>query len=691
MKTKQTTCNYCALACNMDAVYDDDGQLVKMVGSPKYPVNVGHSCVKGLYLHQQTSQHNDGDLPIKRDASGQKTTIEWKAAYKEIGEKLLAIKEKYGSQAVAGISTGQLPTEEMALLGHVMRDGLGANLDGNTRLCMATSLVAYKQSFGFDAPPYTLKDLELSDTIVFVGANPVVAHPVLWMRERLNKIPDHKVIVIDPRHSETARMATDHYAIKDHTDITLFYTLAHILIENSWVDEEFIAKSVEGYEEFKEFLGPYTLEKGAQVTGLTTEQIAGLAKTIHEGKRVSFWWTMGVNQSFQAVRTAQSIINVALITGNIGKPGTGANSITGQSNAMGSRLFSNTTGLYGGAAYSDEKARKQNADAMGAPETIFPSKPTLPYDKIIAGVRDGSIKALYVVCTDPFWSFVDTKDMEDIRKNLELLVVQDLYADGRTASVADYVLPVCPGAAKDGFYINTERRLSAMRKIQNSTRPSDFEVITHIGQEIGMGKLLKNWETPESVFNILRACSKGLPCDITGIKYSDLQESAGVQWPLPEGKKLESDERRLFEDGVFYHPSGKAKLLFEEPAENPLKVSSEFPYILNTGRLSAAQWHTQSRTREIPTKTGAVPSEAPLYLCEQDAQKEGIVDGQKVTARSVTGSSAQLTAHISESVRPGQLFAPIHYAETNKLVAPVFDTYSREPAFKSTPVGLKTS
>lgn len=292
MKKVQSTCNYCALDCNMD-FYVEDGRIVKVLPTKGYPVNDGFCCIKGLSLDKQQTVVKTSPLPKIRQADGSMKEVSWDEGFSHVADKLKELQEKYGKESVAGISTGQLTMEEFALFGHVMRNYLKTNVDGNTRLCMATAVVAHKQSYGFDAPGYTLKDLELSDTIVFVGANPVVAHPILWKRVRQN--PDKKVIVIDPRKSETAMNADYWYPVKCRGDLRLFYILAGVLIDKGYVCEEYIEAHTEGYEEFKGFVKDYTLDRAEEMTGLSKEQILELVELIHSGKRVSFWWTMGVN------------------------------------------------------------------------------------------------------------------------------------------------------------------------------------------------------------------------------------------------------------------------------------------------------------------------------------------------------------------------------------------------------------
>ena len=688
MKRIQSTCNYCALACNLD-FYTEDGKIKRVVPTPHYPVNKGFSCIKGLNLDKQCTKFNGSKKPLLKMKDGERKAIEWKEAFDLFASKMTAIQEKYGKESVAYISTGQLPTEEMALLGHVGRSYMGINGDGNTRLCMASAVVAYKQSFGFDAPPYTLKDLELSDTIFFIGANPVIAHPIAWGRVRKNK--DAKIITIDPRKSETAMNSDMWIDIKTKGDLALFYTLANVLIEKGWINQDYINNYTEGFEDFKAHVKKYTLEDVEERTGISKMRVLELAKIIHEGKRVSFWWTMGVNQSYEAVRTAQAIINLALITGNMGREGTGANSLTGQCNAMGSRMFSNTTALYGGGEYNNKERRKVVADILGMDENMLPSKPTLDYEQIIKGINKGEIKGLWVVCTNPRHSFSNNEEFKKAMKNLDFFVVQDIYEDTDSSEECDLYLPSVPAIKKEGFLINTERRLSALVPVleKEEDELSDYEILLGIGEALGMGSLLDKWRTPEDAFKLLRECSKGMPCDITGVTYERLRDSKGIQWPCREGEELESDERRLFEDGKYYTPSGKAKLIFEDVTENPNATNEEFPFNLNTGRGTVGQWHTHTRTREIQAVTNIVSQKAYVDINRKDAERLNIKENDEVLIHSSNGHTSKFIARLTDNLKEKTLYAPIHYIETNLLTPSVFDPYSKEPSYKTVQVNIE--
>ena len=692
MKKTQSTCNYCALACNLD-FYTENEEIVKIIPTPGYPVNDGFSCIKGLRLNRQHQEFKPDPRPRIKQEDGSFTYVTWEDGLKDTAAKLKEIRVKYGPESIAGISTGQLTMEEMALFGHVMRTYLKGNVDGNTRLCMATSVVAHKQAFGFDAPPYTLKDVELSDTIILIGANPVVAHPVFWGRIRANKIAGKKVIAIDPRMSETAKKADIHYKLKAKADLKLMYILANLLIEKGWLDEKYIEAHTQKFAEYQAFLKDYPLSR-ANETGLTEGEIEELAQLIHAGKNVSFWWTMGVNQGYEAVRTAQAIINLALMTGNMGRPGTGANSLTGQCNAMGSRLFSNTTGLYGGGEYDNQTRREIVGTALGIEPSWLPEKPTLPYNVIIEKINAGEIKALWVAATNPIHSWTNSDTFKEAMSKLELLIVQDIYDDTKTSASADVYFPVVPGTKKEGTLINTERRLSPMRPALTlgENEKTDYQVFYQMGQALGMEaeNLLHGWETPAKAFNLMAKCSANMPCDFTGVTYAELENSKGVQWPYtPAHKKSNTpDERRLYEDGQYYTPTKKANFVFEAPVENPVALCDEFPLLLNTGRGTVGQWHTQTRTREILEVQDAVERMAYVLMHPQKASDLNVKNKDIVYVSSMNGHSEKFEVIVSQFVNENELYAPMHYIEVNRLTPSVYDAYSKEPSYKSTPVRI---
>ncbi|MGL4741796.1 MAG: molybdopterin oxidoreductase family protein [Sarcina sp.] len=688
MKKIQSTCNYCAIACNLD-FYVEDNKIIKIRPTQEHPINKGFCCIKGLNLDKQHALIPSSNGPKLKNINNVLEEVSWDEAFKDTAEKLKFIKEKYGSESIAFISTGQIDTLEMALLGHVVRTYLGGNGDGNTRLCMATSVVAYKQSFGFDAPPYALKDFEVSDTIFLFGANPVVTHPIIWGKIKNNK--EAKIITIDPRYSETAKNSDIWVDLKPKSDLILLYTLANIIIQNNFVDKDFIEKHVDNFDEFKNFVEKFDINSLEEKTGISKERALELIDLIHNGKKVSFWWTMGINQGYQAVRTAQAIINIALITGNIGKEGTGANSITGQCNAMGSRLFSNTTSLYGGSDYANESERERISKILKIDSEMLPMKPTIPYNIIIDKIMSGDIKALWVVATNPAHSWINNTTFNEALKNLDLLIVQDIYEDTDTAKFADVFFPSTTALKKEGFFINTERRLTGLQKVleKGENEKDDYDIFLGMGKALGMKSELEVWNTKKEAFDILRECTRNLPCDFTGVNYEDLAESKGIQWPLRENDTLTNDERRLFEDGKFFTNNNKAKLLFEDVIENTLsQTSDEYPFILNTGRGTVGQWHTQTRTREIPFTIHVAEKEPYVYINELDAQKLNINLNDYIYLTSKNGHKNKFLAKPTLDVKEKELFAPLHYIEVNTLTPSVYDGYSKEPSYKTVAVNV---
>ncbi|MDU7240796.1 molybdopterin oxidoreductase family protein [Clostridium sp.] len=691
MKVVRSTCNYCSIACNFDFHVEDDGFIQRVKPAKDYPVNRGFCCVKGLNLDKQNTIYENPVLPLLRNGKGELEHISWDKAFNIFAERVKKIQDEYGKESFAFLSTGQLCTEEMALAGHIGRTFLGGNGDGNTRLCMATAVVAYKQSFGFDSPPYTFEDLELSDVMIFIGCNPVVAHPILWSRVIKNRNKDKKIITIDPRRSETVTNSDMWIDLKPKSDLRLLYTLANVLIEKGWIDEEFIKNSTEDFEGFKNHVKKYDVNDVEESTGISKGRVLELAKIIHEGKRVSFWWTMGVNQGYQAVRTAQAVINLALMTGNIGKPGTGANSITGQCNAMGSRLFSNTTGLYGGGEYTDKARRKVVAKALEIDEDMLPKKPTIPYNAIIEGINNGTIKALWVLATNPVASWINSLEFKKAAEKLEFLAVQDIYSDTETSKYAHLILPSTNGLKKEGVLINTERRLSKIQPVLEKKKDelSDYDILLGIGKALGMGSLLDKWKTPKDAFEVLKECTRNMPCDITGVSYDMLKDSKGIQWPFKEGDDIEKEERRLFEDKKFYTPNKKAKFIYEDIINPPFEQNEEYPYILNTGRGTVGQWHTQTRTREIPDVEAIIMKEGYINLNTDLAEELDIKENDMVKVSSPNGVSNKFLVKLSRTVKKDQLYAPMHYIEANSVLPSIFDTYSKEPNYKYGPVKIE--
>jgi anaerobic selenocysteine-containing dehydrogenase len=691
-QTTTVVCGFCSTGCGL-TVHLQKGEAVNLSPAAGYPVNLGMACPKGWEALAPLRAPDRAITPLLKGSGGKQRPVGWDEALATFTSRFKAIQAEHGPASVAWLGTGQIPTEELALLGAVAKFGMGVvHGDGNTRQCMATAATAYKQAFGFDAPPFTYDDFEASDVIVLVGSNLCIAHPIMW--ERICKNPHRPtIVVIDPRKTETAMAAGLHVAPHPKSDLSLFYGLAHLIVRAGWIDRAFIDAHTDGFEAWTAFLEAFGPERVCRDTGVDEATLRKLAELIHRGQRVSFWWTMGVNQSHQGVRTAQAIINLALATGNIGRPGTGANSITGQCNAMGSRIMSNTTTLYGGRDFTSEADRREVADILGIPEAHIPRENSLPYDRIIDGILTGKIKGLWVIATDPAHSWINQEDLLDVLGRLDFLVVQDMYTSTATARLADLVLPAAGWGEKEGTFINSERRIGLTKKVARAPGQAlaDFHIFRLIADTWGCGDLLAEWTSPESVFQILKRLSKGRPCDFSGITdYAMLDRAGGIQWPFPEGATLESlpsNQRRLFEDGAFFTPDRRARLLFDEPRPLPEPTTAAYPLTLLTGRGSSAQWHTQSRTGKSAVLRRLAPREDHVEVSPADARTRGISTSDMVTVASQRGA-VTVRAFVTHGVREGELFIPMHGPTINKLTFAAFDPHSRQPAYKACAVQL---
>ena len=693
-KPDQTTtmvCGFCSTGCGLD-VHLKSGVPVNLSPSTAYPVNLGMACPKGWEALTPLSAADRATTPLLRSGKGQSATpVSWDTALEAMVGRFRAISDQHGPQALAFLSTGQIVTEEMAFLGALAKFGMGMiHGDGNTRQCMATSAVAYKQSFGFDAPPYAYADFEQSDAIVLVGSNLCIAHPIMWERVcRNTKTP--AIVVIDPRKTETASAATHHLPLAPKSDLVLFYGLINLLIERGWIDRAFVDAHTTGFEALAAHVARFPLSEVAATTGLAPEAIEDLGRLIHQRKRVSFWWTMGVNQSHEGVRLAQAIINVALITGNIGRPGTGANSITGQCNAMGSRIFSNTTNLFGGRDFTVPEHRQQVAAILGIDEQRIPREPSVAYDQILEKVHRGEVRGLWIVATNPAHSWINQGYARDVLSRLDFLVVQDMYTTTETAALADLLLPAAGWGEKEGTFINSERRVGVVKKVARAPglALADFHIFQAVAEAWGCGEMFRAWSRPEAVFGIIKELSRGRPCDISGLgDYAAIDAAGGIQWPVPEGAGQVATERRLFEDGHFFFPDGRARLVVDEPQPVPEAVDERYPLVLLTGRGSSSQWHTQTRTKKSAVLRRLAPSHVYVEINPADARPLGIAanDTVKVTSRR---ASIRARAFVTQTVKPGHVFVPMHFETMNQLTFPAFDPHSRQPSYKHCAVQIQ--
>ena len=688
-----TTCGYCSVGCGM-FIGVKDGKPVSVRGDSNHPVNEGRLCPKGLAEHYAITAPNRAKWPLFKNSRGQFQRISWDSAVQILVERFQRIQNQYGRDAMGVISTGQLVTEEFYTLGKLVQLGFRTkNYDGNTTLCMSSAVSGYKRSFGSDGPPGNYEDLEKADLVFLIGANIADNHPILCYR--LEKNLKKTVIVADPRVTKTAMMADVFLPVKPRSDIALLNAIMHVIIKSGKANQGYIEKHTQGFEALCRHLEKYTPEYAAEVTGLSPDQIRKTALLYANAKAPFIGWTMGVNHSTQGTETVNTICNLALITGNVGRIGASPFSITGQCNAMGTRESGFAASLPGYRKFEDPDHRAELAALWGVDKEIIPSSRGLAYPDIIEAVLSQKIKGLWIIATNPLVSFPNQNYLSEVLERLEFLVVQDGYHPIPTSEIADLVLPAAVWGEKEGTYTNSERRVS---KVNKAVEPageakSDFDIFLSIATELGVSEqLFPGWTKPEHAFEEWQKVSRNRLCDYSGLSYALIEKLGGVQWPYGENSVRDPRESYpLYQDGIFQTEDGRAKLWVVENEAPPEIPNEEFPFWLNTGR-TVEHWHTRSKTGQIPLLNNLSP-EAWVEMNARDAQKLKLQHGDYARVVSPRGAIERLVLRVTETVAPGQIFIPFHYAEANanNLTLNICDPYSREPNYKQAAVRVEKS
>lgn len=686
-KWVQTTCGYCSVGCGM-LIGVKDGAAVTVRGDERHPVNEGKLCPKGLSEHYTLLASNRAKHPLLR-RNGALAPAGWDEALETMVARFRETQERYGPHSVGVLSTGQLVTEEFYTLGKLVQLGFGTkNYDGNTTLCMASAVAGYKRSFGSDGPPGAYDDFELADVVVLIGANIADNHPILCQKLERNR--DKRLIVVDPRVTKTAMLSDLHLALKPRTDIALLQGIAHLLIRDGRIDRSYIAEHTTGFEAVRKQVERYTPEFTAAITGLPQEQIEMAARLIGEAESPFFAWTMGVNHSTQGAETVNVICNLSLMLGKVGQAGASPFSITGQCNAMGTREAGFTSSLPGYRKFESAADREELAALWNIDATRIPTSRGFAYPDVIEAMLKKQIRALWVIATNPLVSFPNQEVLEQALGNLDFLVVQDGFHPTPTTERADLVLPAAIWGEKEGTYTNSERRVSKANKAVEPPGEalSDFEIFLRLAEKLGVREeLFPGWEKPEDAFNEWRRISEGRLCDYSGISYEMLADGP-VQWPCPEGTDAKAT-RRLYSDGVFETPDGKARFLEVEWQPFPEQPNREYPLVLNTGR-TVEHWHTRTKTGQVPILERMSPR-AWLEMNPRDAIAMGFSPHDRVDVISRRGRVSNIELRITAIVAPGQVFLPFHYVEfnSNNLTQSAYDPISREPNFKQSAVRVE--
>jgi len=694
---KYATCGYCSTGCAIEVGLDATGTAVTTRGVADAPVNQGKLCIKGITEAGILNAQGRGTDPLLRDHRYDDwSTVGWDEALDRAAAEFQRIQATHGLDSVAVVSTGQILTEEFYTLGKLVRGVIGTNnYDGNTTLCMASAVSGYKRSFGSDGPPGCYDDFSHTDCLMAFGSNLPEQHPVIYWRlkEALEK-RRFPVIVVDPRVTMFAQFADIHLPITPGTDLVLLNSLAHVILEEGLADEEYIAAHCNGREEFHALVRRYDPTTAARITGIDEDAIRNVARLYANAGAAMSIWTMGINQSTHGSDGVAAINNLNLITGNIGKPGGTSLSITGQCNAMGTREWSSCSGLPGYRALENEEHRREVAAFWGVDPEFFPEKRGLFMTDIFPAIESGQIKALWLVATNPMTSMPNTGRMRKTLEKLEFCVVQDSYVDVEANQYAHAYFPASVWAEKDGCFTNTERRVNRVTPVTPplaNSRP-DLWIFNEMAKRWAQGRRMKFPEQAGDVFEEMKTLSVGTGAngrprmlDISGMDHDKILKQRGIQWPMRQGE--ETGSPRLYTDGVFQYPDGKAKLLAMEWIDNNEKPDADFPFWLNSGRV-VEHFHTRTRTGKVGNCNKFSPT-AYMEMNPDAARELGVQHMDYVRLVSRRGD-AVVMVQLTQRVPHNMVFVPFHFHDcVNRVSLGLLDPHSRQPAFKQAAVRVE--
>lgn len=684
----KSTCSYCGVGCGILIHRDTKGKLT-VEGDPEHPVNKGMLCSKGMNLHYVVEDTSDRLLyPLMRWGKGHELEkVDWGTALQRAAAVFKAMSSNFGPDSVGFYVSGQCLTEEYYLVNKLVKGYLKTNnLDTNSRLCMSSAVMGYSLTLGEDAVPICYEDIELADCFLVAGANPAWCHPIIWRRIEKHKElnPTVKIVVVDPRKTQTCSVADLHLQLMPGTDTVLYQAMGRALIENGDIDVEFIQGHTDGFESYRDEVFGKTVQEAAQICGVREEDIRLAASYIGASKGFLSLWAMGLNQSADGVNKNLALIDLNLITGQIGKPGAGPFSLTGQPNAMGGREVGGmATMLSAHRKLADPAHRKEVAEFWGVEE--LPSKPGLTATQMIDALESGQLKAIWIICTNPLVSLPDASRVKKALKNAKFVVVQDISSKNEAIPFADLVLPAAGWAEKEGTMTNSERRISYLNKITEAPGEAlpDADILIQFAREMKFSGF--EYESMSEVFAEHAALTAGTSLDISGLDYAYLQSRGTVQWPFTQQNKQSTP--RLFTDKKFYTPNQRAQIKTCQAQLPSEETSPDFPLILTTGRVRD-QWHTMTRTGKV-SKLGQHLPKPFLEIHPDDAMDRDINDGDTVV---VTGYRGEVKVHakLTDTIRRGVVFLPMHwgrmlgsdFAKANNLTGHAIDPISKQPDFK---------
>ena len=711
MTETRSACPYCGVGCGV-IIESTGNQITGVRGDPDHPANFGRLCTKGSTLHLtataaviRDARLHHPELRTSRDQPRTKTT--WDTALDHVADRFAAIIAEHGPDAVAFYISGQLLTEDYYVFNKLAKGLIGTNnVDTNSRLCMSSAVAGYKQTLGADAPPTCYEDFDHADLLLIAGSNMAYAHPILYRRiedarERAaEQGTPMRTIVVDPRRTDTAREADLHLAIAPGTDVALFNGLLHLCLWDDRIATSYIEAHTEGWADLKRLVRDYTPRFVATTCGISEDDLSTAAKWFGEAKAALSLYCQGLNQSASGTAKNASLINLHLATGQIGRPGAGPFSLTGQPNAMGGREVGGMANLL--SAHRDLKnpAHRAEVAALWGIDDV-PATTGKTAVELFEAIAAGTIKAVWIACTNPLQSMPEQGKVHAALMKAELVVVQETFASTATAPYADVLLPAATWGEKNGSVTNSERRISRVRQavVAPGSARDDWAIVcdfaTRLEARIRPSKpSLFPYAGPEAIWNEHRETTRGRDLDITGLSYAILDQRGPQLWPFMEGET--EGRKRLYEDGVFATPSGRARFVVTPYRPVVEAVDARFPFALNTGRLRD-QWHGMSRTGAVPQLFGH-SAEPCIDLSEIDARRRLMSDGDFVQVSSRRGSQV-MRMRVSDAMQTGQAFIAMHWGEeylggmgdrhgVNTVTSPAIDPDSKQPELKHSAVKI---
>ncbi len=692
----ETICPYCGVGCRLRLEGTTQGiNLIR--GVENAPANLGRLCAKGAQLGPtiHTSDRLTSTL-LRRSRTDAFQATDWDTTLSYVAEVFTDILRTHGPEAIAFYGSGQLDSETAYLVTKLFKGHLGCNnTDSNSRLCMAAAVAGYRTSLGSDGPPGCYDDIELADVILVIGSNMAEAHPVTFDRIRASKKarPEQKLIVVDPRRTPTAEAADLHLAVTPGSDIALLTALGRILLLHlNAADPSFISQHTAGFEDYRRFLVRQELPELCAATGVAESQVFKLARMIAGARGFLSFYCMGLNQSTVGMWKNNSLINLHLLTGQIGKPGAGPFSLTGQPNAMGGRetgLLSHQ--LPGYRTVEDAEHRRVVEQFWGRqPGTIRP-QPGLTAVEMFRALEKGQLRAIWIAATNPAVSLPDLHQVRRALSRARLVVVQDAYHPTETSRLADVLLPAAQWGEKEWTSTNSERMISFSPKLFDPPGQAlpDWEILARFAQKLGFSGF--RYESRDQIWDEFIQLTAGRPCDMAGMSSARLRQEISLQWPCPTADHPGTKRRYL--DRRFPTPDGKARFIVcahRDPRELP---DHEFPFVLSTGRLYS-HWHTLTRTAKSDKLVRREPGPF-VEINPADAEKMGVKESDLVQISSRRGT-VRLPARISTRVRSGMVFVPFHWGDlfgegnaANYLTISAIGRVAKQPELKFCAVALE--